>query len=240
MDKKINVKEIFLAINFGAKSFYQRFFLHFLTTIIVPIMIGTLFLVIYYSALILKQDAFILPLSYPLFCMMLPLMMANLAITDRIHTQNITKINYAKYILNTLWNSEVLKLIFICALLQTAVYLASLYAINSDITFAKIIYNVFSIAAIIFQVIIFFAVPAKISDQDNTAPFTLLYKTLIACLKNFIPILLFVIISIASILLIALVVPKSIYAIYLFLVLIILFMILFGIVCNKIANKIIN
>lgn len=196
-------------------------------------------MIVYYSALVLKQDAFILPLSYPLFCMMIPLIMANLAITDKIQAQNITGINYIKYILNILWNSGVLKLIFVCALLQTALYLASLYVVNTNLSFAQIIYNTLSIASVIFQIIVFFAVPAKISDQNNIAPFKWLYKILIACLINFIPVILFIIISIITILLITLIVPNSMYAIYLFLVLVILFMIYFGIVCSKIANKII-
>lgn len=240
VDKKISIKEIFLAINLGFKSFYQRFFLHTLTTLIIPVLVGSIFLIVYYSSLVLKQEAFILPLSYPLFCMMIPFMIANVAVTDKIYLQNVTKVNYVKYIANEIWNSGVTKLIFTCALLQTSLYLASLYIINTDLGFAKIAYDILSIISVIFQIIIFFAVPAKVSDKNNITPFRWLHKTFIACLKNFIPILLFIIINIILILLITLVLPKSIYAIYLFLVLIVLFMIFFGIVCNRISNKIIN
>lgn len=239
VNKKITVKEIFFAISSGFKSYRQRFFLHTLTTLIIPFIIGIIFSVVYYSALILKQDAFILPLSYPLFCMMIPLMMANVAITDQIYTQNITGINYIKYIICIIWNKGVLKLIFLCSLLQTAIYLASLYVVNTDLSFAKIIYDGLSIAAVLLQIIIFFAVPAKIDDQNDTPPFKWLCSTIISCLRNFIPILIFIIVSIISILLIALIIPKSIYAIYLFLLSIVLFMIFFGIVCNRIANRII-
>lgn len=239
VDKKISIKELFLSISSGFKSFYQRFFLHILTTIIIPIAIGALFLVVYYSALILKQEAFILPLSYPLFCMMIPLMIANAAITDHIYTQNISGVNYIRYIMNKLWISGVVKLIFTCALLQTAIYLASLYVINADLSQAKVLYEIFSAISIILQIIILFAVPAKVQTPKDTPPFKWLYKAFVACLRNFIPILLFIVISIITILIIALIMPKSIYAMYLFLLIIMLFMIFFGIVCNRIANKII-
>lgn len=238
VNKKINIKDLLNCLTDGFKCFINRFFLHTLTTLLIPILISILFTLIYLLAITIGQETFILPISYPLFCMMIPLMMANIAITEQIQAQQISKINYLKYIYKELWSSGVIRLIIICALLQTIMYLSSLYAINSEIGMAQIIYHTLSIIAIIFQIIIFFAVPSKIYNHNDIPPFKWILQTIKTCFRNFIPLLLLIIINIAIILLISLVLPKAIWSIYIFIIFMILLTIYFGIVCSKISHKI--
>lgn len=195
--EKVSITDVLKCFKFGFASYKARFFLHLLTTVFLFVWL----LLIPVLSMINESFIFLL-ICFTLSAYIMPLNMACLVVTNEIYQKNISGCNYFKYIFSRLWQSESFKLIFIYVLIGVAISLASYFLTVNIPELSQIIDIITKVAMTLLFVISWIAIPTNLRSNGKIQPFHLLWYSLIAVMKNFIPIVLFAVLNIVILLLI--------------------------------------
>lgn len=238
--EKVAITDVFKCFKFAFASYKARFFLHLLTTALLFV-----WLLLIPALSIISESFIFLLICFTLSAYIMPLNMACLVVTNEIYQKNISGCNYFKYIFSRLWQSESFKLIFIYVLIGVAISLASYFLTISVPELSRIIDIITKIAMTLLFMISWIAIPTNLRSNGKIQPFHLLWYSLIAVMKNFIPIVLFVVLNVIILLLILVVGYLAteflhVWGYAVLIVGILLFVAWIGVMCSYLANSVLS
>lgn len=221
------------------RAFKQRPVLHLLTVFFLVLA----FVIMTFGMFALRNNNVLLILAMLFTSFVLPMIFAVLTVTKQITELQLNKINYIKYIAAKIWSTNTLQLVFIYILILVALVLGLnllLMNIESD-TLAYTVNAIFKTIFIFLQFISFIAVPANILQGGEAKPFHLLFATFKVILRNFIPCLLFFVISIIIVLVLleSVVILSHLQVLFFYLEIpvLLIFITWFGLACIYLTHK---
>lgn len=233
-----SIKDTFGWVKLGSKSFAKRPLLHLLTMLSIAIWL----LAILAVGGLVEFNYVLVIISTIVFNTILPVAMAAMVVTDQIAVSG-QKGNYFKMVWSKLWQSGVLRLILVYVLVVVAISLADSLIITEFPATTVVANGIMQFMQIVLQIVLWIAIPAALRNE-RIMPFHMLWYSLVAIMKNLIPVVLYAFLNLIILLLIILacfglmnVVTPPVVAV-IFILLMMIFLSWFGVCCAYVSKQV--